>query len=124
MLFIFAYTRPAPAWYWFAAVIAPAIAMLAWAIAEFRIGRRLAYSADDLQRFKPLHKFYFLDSAVEWASYSLAGFFLWRWGRFDLMPQAIDLIVGLHFLPLGKLFRAPIYYGTGAIMWPPNWLPF
>ncbi|OOG47511.1 hypothetical protein B0E52_03540 [Rhodanobacter sp. C06] len=34
--------------------------------------------------------------------------------RPDLMAAGISLVVGLHFLPLGRLFRMPIYYGAGA----------
>lgn len=30
------------------------------------------------------------------------------------IPIAIALIVGAHFLPLGRVFRVPLYYGTGA----------
>jgi hypothetical protein len=29
---------------------------------------------------------------------------------------AISAIVGLHFLPLAKIFRAPLYYATGLAM--------
>lgn len=36
--------------------------------------------------------------------------------RFDLIPQALGVIVGLHYLPLGKIFRAQQYYWTGAVM--------
>jgi len=37
--------------------------------------------------------------------------------RFDLLAAGIALVVGLHFLPLARLFQLPVYYGTGiAIM--------
>lgn len=34
--------------------------------------------------------------------------------RAELMPVGIAFIVGVHFLPLAKIFRAPIYYFTGS----------
>ncbi|MGH9557617.1 MAG: hypothetical protein ACRD30_00145 [Bryobacteraceae bacterium] len=37
-------------------------------------------------------------------------------GRSDLRLQFIGVVVGLHFLPLARLFRARIYYWTGAAM--------
>jgi hypothetical protein len=45
-------------------------------------------------------------------------FQLWHWERY--MVAAIAAIVGLHFLPLAKLFRAPVYYFTGIalVAWP------
>jgi hypothetical protein len=33
--------------------------------------------------------------------------------RYDWITPGIALVVGLHFLPLGKFFRMPIYYATG-----------
>jgi len=39
--------------------------------------------------------------------------------RADLIPAGIALVVGLHFLPLAKIFRAPIYYATGMLI--PLW---
>jgi hypothetical protein len=31
------------------------------------------------------------------------------------IPLAIALIVGLHFIPLARVFDVPLYYGTGAL---------
>ena len=39
-----------------------------------------------------------------------------HFGRFDLIPQVFGVIIGLHFLPLAKVFRAPRYYWTGGVM--------
>jgi hypothetical protein len=36
--------------------------------------------------------------------------------RPDLIPQFLGVIIGLHFLPLAKIFKAPVYYATGAVM--------
>jgi hypothetical protein len=37
-----------------------------------------------------------------------------RWRRRDLMPIAISLIIGLHFIPLAGLFGFPPYYAVAA----------
>jgi hypothetical protein len=46
-----------------------------------------------------------------WASCSL----LQKYGHTALCPPAVAAIVGVHFLPLARLFRAPHYYSTGVI---------
>jgi hypothetical protein len=33
----------------------------------------------------------------------------------DWIPVATALIVGIHFLPLARLFRVPLYYGTAIL---------
>ena len=34
--------------------------------------------------------------------------------RPELFGQWIGAVVGIHFFPLGKLFKIPLYYWTGA----------
>ena len=43
-------------------------------------------------------------------------FVLAHFGRLDLLPQTLGVIIGLHFIPLAKLFRGQLYYWTGGIM--------
>lgn len=31
----------------------------------------------------------------------------------DLLAAGVSLVVGLHFLPLARLFRFPVYYASG-----------
>ena len=61
-------------------------------------------------------KFFWVDVGIEWGLIGVAVFALARVGRGDLIPQALGVIIGLHFLPLVKIFRAPLYYWTGGIM--------
>ena len=35
---------------------------------------------------------------------------------YRLIPPAVALIVGLHFLPLAWFFRMRVYYATGVLM--------
>jgi hypothetical protein len=37
-------------------------------------------------------------------------------GRFDLVPQTLGVIIGLHYLALGKIFRMQQFYWTGGVM--------
>lgn len=53
---------------------------------------------------------------MEWGLIGGVVFTLAQISRFDLIPQALGVIVGLHYLPLGKIFRAQQYYWTGAVM--------
>jgi hypothetical protein len=51
---------------------------------------------------------------VEGAAISVGGPILGHFHRPDLFGQWIGAVVGIHFFPLGKLFKMPLYYGTGA----------
>jgi hypothetical protein len=53
---------------------------------------------------------------IEWLACMVAGNVLNNIGRSDLIPEAIGGIVGLHFLPLAKIFRARIYNWTAVGM--------
>ncbi len=44
---------------------------------------------------------------------ALVGFLSHRFQRPDLAWPAIGLILGVHFLPLARILRAPVYYVTG-----------
>ena len=37
-------------------------------------------------------------------------------GRPLLIPVVVAAIVGVHFWPLARVFRIPIYWGTGALL--------
>lgn len=63
-----------------------------------------------------MRKFILIDSGVEWGLISVGALLLSRIGRPDLMPQLCGVIVGLHFLPIAKVFRLPFYYWVGGIM--------
>jgi hypothetical protein len=43
-------------------------------------------------------------------------FWLGHIHQYALIPECLGVIIGLHFLPLGKMFRSPVYYATGAAM--------
>ncbi len=67
---------------------------------------------------KRLARFYRIGYAVivmiEGAAISVGGPILGHFHRPELYGQWIGAVVGIHFFPLGKLFKIPLYYLTGA----------
>jgi hypothetical protein len=106
--------NPTPAW--FSIVTVPAVALIAWAFLRVRAVRQLPSSAAELEHSRAFRKFFWVDVGIEWGLGGVAVFALVRFGRGDLIPPVLGVIIGLHFLPLVKIFRAPLYYWTGGIM--------
>ena len=100
----------------FSILALPTVGLIAWAILRVRATRNLPSSADDLVHWRAVRKFYWLDVGLEWVLIGAAVSDLARFGRFDLMPQTLGVIIGLHYLPLGKIFRSHEYYWTGGVM--------
>ena len=63
---------------------------------------------------------FFIVFAIEVAA--IYGVIVWfpHWGAQEYILAAVCVIVGIHFLPLARLFRVRPYYFTGAalIAWP------
>jgi len=98
---------------WFCAIAATTAIFLVWSIAQLATFRHVTKPEDKLRR-----RFYAirfgLILAIEVAAIFLGGPVLDRFQRQDLIPQWIDVVVALHFLPLGKLFKLPLYYATAS----------
>jgi hypothetical protein len=92
---------------WFFAVSLPAITLTIWAILRILAFRQLISSAADLRHWRSFRKFLWIDSIIEWVLVGAGTFLLSRIGRYDLIPQLFGLIIGLHFLPIAKVFRLP-----------------
>jgi hypothetical protein len=101
---------------WFSAVSLPAVTLTIWAILRILAFRHLISSGADLLHWKSFRKFLWIDSVVEWVLVGIGTYLLSRIGRYDLIPQLFGLIIGLHFLPIAKVFQLPRYYWVGAIM--------
>jgi hypothetical protein len=78
--------------------------------------RLLVSSADDRQHWRAFRKLFWIDTGIEWGLAAVAAFVLVRFGRYDLILQVFGVIIGLHFLPLAKVFRTSRYYKMGAVM--------
>lgn len=101
---------------WFSIVTVPTVGLIAWAILRVRATRKLPSSAADLDHWVTVRKFYWIDVGLEWGLLGVAMSVLAQRGRYDLVPQAFGLIIGLHYLPLGKIFRNQQYYWTAGLM--------
>lgn len=98
---------------WFCGIAAFTAVFVAWAIVELSALRRIPRLAVD-KRYRKRYTIGFnVIVAVEVAAIILGGPVLAHFHRQDLYPQWVDLVVGIHFLPLGKLFKLPLYYATG-----------
>jgi hypothetical protein len=51
---------------------------------------------------------------VEAVLISMAGFLSWQFQRGDLAWPWIAFVIGVHFVPLARLFHVPVYYATGV----------
>ena len=100
----------------FSIITVPALGLVAWAIVMVRVTRKLPSSDAESAHWRTVRKFYWLDVGLEWGLIGGVVFALVRLGRFDLIPQSFGVIVGLHYLPLGKIFLAKQYYWTGGGM--------
>ena len=101
---------------WLTSVAALAIAFVVWPATQLISLRHAAYSTAHGRRWAAVSTPYWTIVAIEWLACGVAANWLSRTGRGGLTPQFIGVIVGLHFLPLAKIFKAPIYYWTGAAM--------
>lgn len=98
---------------WFCAIPIVTTILLISAIAELAALRHTPRSAPD-KRYRRRYAIGFnVIVAVEVAAIILGGPMLAHFHRSDLYSQWVDLVVGIHFLPLGKLFKLPLYYATG-----------
>lgn len=99
-----------------AGVIAAAAAVLAIACLRYRRFRSTALATARSPEKKKADRIFHLVNAGQWIAIVVIGNVLANTGRPDwVIPAAIG-IVGLHFLPLAKLFSNPAHYVTGAAL--------
>jgi hypothetical protein len=101
---------------WLAVLVVCTVFFIAWPVTRIWTSPRAARTHADRQRWKSLARAYWSIVAIEWLLSAAAVIWLVHIHRFSLMPQALGIIIGVHFLPLAKLFKMPIYFGTGIVM--------
>ena len=101
---------------WFSILTVLSVGLTAWAILRVRATRNLPTSAADTDHWRAVRKYYWLDVGLEWGLCGVAALVLTVHGRFDLVPQTLGVIIGVHYLALGKIFRMRQFYWTGGIM--------
>ncbi len=99
---------------WFGAIAAITAILVVWAIANLVTLRHVPRVALDKRLVRYYRIGYALIVATEGAAISVGGPILGHFHRPDLFGQWIGAVVGIRFFPLGKLFKLPLYYGTGA----------
>jgi len=85
-----------------------------WAVLRVRAARRYKDSAADRERWVSIAPWFWIDTSAEWILGAGAVIALAHLGRYALIPQFLGVIIGLHFLPLARLLRAPRYYIMGS----------
>jgi hypothetical protein len=99
---------------WFGAIAAVTAILVVWAIANLVALRHAPRVVLDKRQVRFYRIGYGLIVAIEGAAILVGGPILGHFHRPDLYGQWVGAVVGLHFFPLGKLFKVPLYYGTGA----------
>jgi hypothetical protein len=99
---------------WFGAIAVGAAILVVWAIANLIALRHAPKVTLDKRLVRYYRIGYALIVATEGAAISVGGPILGHFHRPELFGQWIGAVVGIHFFPLGKLFKIPLYYWTGA----------
>jgi hypothetical protein len=100
----------APDWAFYAAYAAAAALVFA-GIMHIRSERQ-----SGAKQSKAVRVAFLIVFALEVAAIIAAVFILSHWHMQQYIVAVICAIVGLHFLPLAKIFRRPSYYATGLAM--------
>jgi len=107
----------APAWaYGLVAVLV--LGLTAFAVARLVSSRSLPPAADPVaasREGKRMGIAFGVTFTVEFVLIALVAVLLDNAGHSLLIPVAVALIVGAHFLPLARVFRLPFYYVTGLL---------
>lgn len=92
------------------------LAMLAAAIQSVRKGKALVrtHVAAHNEFWPRVRGPFRTITAIEGAGCAIVVVLVVALHRLDLLGVGISLVVGLHFLPLGRLFRVPVYYAVGT----------
>ena len=101
---------------WFIAIAGVSAILLVWSITELSALFHMPRSVVDTRRRRRYRIGFGIIVVTEVAAIILGGPILAHLHREDLYPQWVDLVVGIHFLPLGKLFQLPLYYAAGLVI--------
>lgn len=99
---------------WFGAIVVVAAILVVWGIANLVALRHAPRIVLDKRLARFYRIGYALIVATEGAAISVGGPILGHFHRPELYGQWVGAVVGIHFFPLGKLFKLPLYYLTGA----------
>lgn len=96
------------------------VALGGWSITQRLLLRRLSVPAVDKsiarQHLKHYASWFLVVVVIEVLSINIGRPILIHFHRLDLFPQWVEAVVGLHFLPLARLFKVPLFYATGVAL--------
>jgi hypothetical protein len=97
------------------------ILLVGYSIYFIRKGRSLrrSYPASSNTLTRSMNKQFIIVVVLEFTAIVILGRIAYVFNRPDLAPVLAATVVGLHFLPLGKIFRQARYYfwGTAITLW-------
>jgi hypothetical protein len=111
------------------AIAVGAVGMIAWSVATIRAVRRLPHGpAGDAALGRRIKRQYWAVVAAEYVGIAVVCIVCGNRRHWMLIPALIDVVVGLHFLPLAWIFKVPRYTVAGLLfcvialgtMW---WMP-
>lgn len=119
MLWAVSFTRDVPRM-WSQAIWIAAVALGCWSITQRLLLRRLPVPAVDKSIARRQLTFYaswfLLVVVLEVISINVGKPIVIHFHRLDLFPQWLEAVVGLHFLPLARLFKVPLFYARGMAL--------
>lgn len=97
-------------------IAAGAISLVAWSRTTFKAGLLSQTATRDPASVKRLRRQFMLINAVQWIAVGLAVMLMNVFAHVEWIAPAVILIVGLHFIPLARLFGYRGYYVTAAAL--------
>src|SRR5215469_190597 len=92
------------------------LALVLLALGLSRRAAALPRPEADPERAREVRRVFGRVNAVQWVSIIVTAVVLSRLHLDPYIPAAVTLIVGLHFFPLGRLFRYPQHHITGIVL--------
>lgn len=111
------YRKGLPGWSFIAVALVP-IGLAALALRQLKRASGVwpQVSGGERKEEKSIRRKFRIIFGIEGVLIGLSVMLLVRLARPELIPVAVALIVGLHFLPLARLFRSRSYYWVGSLI--------
>ncbi|MCX4160999.1 MULTISPECIES: hypothetical protein [Paraburkholderia] len=87
-----------------------------WAWCEFRQGKTEAEVRVESSRYRASQRAFRWVNATQWLAVLVANIALNATGHAEWVMPTVILIVGVHFIPLARVFHARRHYATGAAL--------
>lgn len=98
------------------AVVVMSLALLALAHKVYRANAAAMRAVADTPQAKRRSRLFNIVNAGQWVVIFVLASVLGNTGRSDWIVAAVIFIIGLHFLPLARVFAYPPHYVTGSAL--------